>query len=179
LRNVKGRYAVDIDFKSGPKNSADILHRILEEEGPFDHLVTIFVRRIHFDMLKELSAIYRVRPHYISAERTRQVVEKWPLEVMGLRRKAFSMERARVIRKHGLHLFSNVMGRKDHEGGYQDAVDAGSLFIQTDHLDRLVPYLQKNGLYQPAVLSHNFEPMKSSGLLVNSQKLDMEHKRRV
>lgn len=159
LRNVKGRFAVDLDFKGGPKNSADILDKLLDEEGPFEHLITIFVRIHHFDMLKSLSYKYKLRPHFLTRKRTEKWAQTYPLKVMGLRRSAYSVENAKAITDNGLLLFSNVMGKKDNLVGYQDAINVGSRFIQTDHLDVLVPYLQKNGLYQPAVLDHDFNPI--------------------
>lgn len=160
LRNVRGRFVVDIDFKGGPRNSADILANLLEEEGySSGHLITIFARRHHFRMLKPLCPQYALRPHYISARRTRALSRDYPLELMGLRRLSFSFKAAEAITGSGLHLFCNVMGFSDNERGYEDSIKAGAKFIQSDHLDRLIPYLEERGLLERGVLGRDYEPL--------------------
>ena len=165
LRNVKGRYVVDIDFKGGPKNSAEILHRVLHEEG-FDRdgepLVTIFCRWFHFGRLIDLAPKYAVRPHFISNRRTRQISANHKLEIMGLRRFSFSQKAARAIRENDMHLFCNVMGREDNEKAFDECVKAGALFIQTDHIDRLVRYLDTRGLLERGVLGRDYKGLPGS-----------------
>ncbi|MEE9273561.1 MAG: glycerophosphodiester phosphodiesterase family protein [Robiginitomaculum sp.] len=159
LRNVRGRFAVDLDFKGGPKNSAMILKKQLDEEGfGNNHLVTIFVRRQHFSRLRDLCPQYALRPHYISRRRTKQLMQKHKLEVMGLRRFSFSFKAATAIRSHGMHLFCNVMGKDDCERGFQDSLDAGALFIQTDNLGELVQFLESRDILETNVLGRNFLP---------------------
>ncbi|RKQ72040.1 glycerophosphoryl diester phosphodiesterase [Litorimonas taeanensis] len=165
LRNVKGRFAVDIDFKGGPKNSAAILEDILISEGFMQDdapLVTIFSRRQHFDMLKSLSKNFAFRPHYLSEQRTVEWTQHHPINIMGLRRLSFSPKAAAVIRRQGVRLFSNVMGPYDNIMGFDDAIRAGSQFIQTDYLDQLVPYLEKRGLLETRVLGRDFMPLPSN-----------------
>ncbi len=159
LRNVKGRYVVDIDFKGGPRNSAKILLAVLEEEGfSSGHLVTIFARRHHFKLLNSLCPQYALRPHYISRRKTMKLTAQYPLEIMGLRRLSFSYKAAAHIRGADLHLFCNVMGLSDNERGFEDAVKAGAKFIQTDHLDRLIPYLEERNLLERGVLGRDYIP---------------------
>lgn len=163
LRNVRGRFAVDIDFKGGPKNSADMLENILIEEGFEDDqapLVTIFARRQHFEMLKPLSRLFALRPHFINEERVETIASQNPINIMGLRRLSFSPGAAASIRHNGMHLFTNVMGPYDSDIGFSDAIRAGSLFIQTDNLDRLVPYLENRNLLETRVLGRTFKPLK-------------------
>jgi len=158
LRNVRGRFAVDIDFKCGPKNSAEILEKVLIEEGFADEsapLVTVFVRRHHFEILKPLSAKFALRPHYISQSHTQWLAEKYPIMVMGLRRISFTPKAAASIRRNGFHLFSNVMGLYDNEIGFEDARRAGSRFIQTDNLELLIPYLKAWNLLETNVPKRN------------------------
>ena len=160
LRNVKGRFVVDIDFKGGPKNSAEILADVLEEEGfSSGQLVTIFARRHHFKQLKALLPQYALRPHYISARKTRFLAKTFPLEIMGLRRLSFSYRAARSITSSNLHLFCNVMGKYDNEKGFEDAVKAGARFIQSDNLDLLIPYLEKRSLLETRVLGRDYRPL--------------------
>ena len=162
LRNVNGRFVVDIDFKGGPENSAQILADVLEEEGfSSGQLVTIFARRHHFRLLNPLCPQYALRPHYISPRKTRFLANALPLEVMGLRRLSFSQKAARSITSSNLHLFCNVMGRYDNEKGFDDAIKAGARFIQTDNLDLLIPYLEKRGLLETRVLGRDYRPVES------------------
>lgn len=167
LRNVRGRFAVDIDFKGGPKNSAEIIEALLIEEGFYRDdapLVTIFSRRQHFEILKPLSAKFALRPHYVSEHHTQSLVDQYPLTVMGLRRLSFSPKASAAIRKEQLHLFSNVMGPYDNEVGFEEARRAGSLFIQTDNLDLLVPFLKERDLLETEVLGRNYKPLKSNSM---------------
>ncbi len=159
LRNVKSRFVVDIDFKGGPRNSAEILSQVLEEEGFLSgHLVTIFARRFHFSLLRSLSPQYALRPHYVSVRRTKWHSQQHALDIMGLRRLSFSFKAAKAIRDANFHLFCNVMGFSDNERGYDDSVKAGALFIQTDHLDRLIPYLEERNLLENGVLGRDYMP---------------------
>ncbi len=163
LRNVNGRFVVDIDFKGGPANSADILADVLEEEGFLSgQLVTIFARRQHFRLLSPLCPQYALRPHYINPRKTRFLAKNLPLEVMGLRRLSFSQKAARSITSSDLHLFCNVMGKFDNEQGFDDAVKAGARFIQSDNLDLLIPYLEKRGLLETRVLGRDYRPLEFS-----------------
>ena len=162
LRNVRGRFVIDLDFKGGPENSAEILEQVLEEEGySSGQLVTIFARRQHFSLLSPLCPQYALRPHYINARRTRDLVSRLPLEIMGLRRFSFSLKAAADITSANLHLFCNVMGFSDNARGFRDSVKAGALFIQTDHLDKLIPYLEERDLLETRVLGRDYLPVES------------------
>jgi len=170
LRNVRGRFVVDIDFKGGPKNSAEILARVLEEEG-FDkgQLVTIFARWQHYKLLLGLNPKYAIRPHYITAGRTRKISAPHQLGVMGLRRIAFSFRAAQAIRNNNLHLFCNVMGRHDNDRGFEDCIKAGALFIQSDHIDKLVHFLEQRDLLETRVLARDYLPIRDEAELVKPE----------
>lgn len=157
LRAVKGRAAVDIDFKAGPENSADLIAKILDEEG-FDDgsLVTVFVRAFEYRRMKPLPERYALRPHYQSARMTVEAAREDGVDIMGLRRRNFSFLAARDIADNGLALFANVMGAKDNEEGFEDALRAGARFIQTDRLDLLTAYLAERDLLADCVPSRNF-----------------------
>lgn len=152
LRNIYGRAAVDIDFKGGPEGSGRILADILDEEGYANGpLVTVFARARDYEKLRGVAPRYALRPHYVSAERTAEVARTDNIEIMGLRRRAFSFERAATVRAHGMELFANVMGFADGEQAFADSVKAGARYIQTDKLDELVAYLKARGLYDDCV----------------------------
>jgi hypothetical protein len=53
------------------------------------------------------------------------------------------------------------MGFSDNERGFEDSIRAGALFIQTDHLDRLIPYLEERDLLQNDVLGRDYQPFGS------------------
>jgi glycerophosphoryl diester phosphodiesterase len=147
LRNIKGRAAIDIDFKAGPANSSELITEILDEEG-FDDgsLVTIFVRAWNYEKMKPLPPRYVLRPHYRSPAHSIRAAREDGVEIMGLRRRNFSFAAARAMRDNHLVLFSNVMGPDDNETGYRDSLRAGARFIQTDRIDLLAAYLKGQGL---------------------------------
>jgi glycerophosphoryl diester phosphodiesterase len=162
LRHVKGRAAVDIDFKAGPDNSAELIARILDEEG-FDDgsLVTVFVRAWHYRKMKPLPERYALRPHYLNPERTAEA-RRAGVDIIGLRRRSWSFSAARTIAENDMALFANVMGGDDGRVGFDDAVRAGARFIQTDRLDLLAPYLRERGLLVECV------PSRTLGCLDNA-----------
>lgn len=161
LRAVKGRAAVDIDFKAGPENSAALIANILDEEG-FDDgsLVTVFIRAWNYRKMKPLPARYALRPHYLSAVRTTEAAQSG-VDVMGLRRRDFSFRAARAIADNDVALFANVMGRDDNAAGYADAIRAGARFIQTDQPETLIPYLKERGLYADCLPARDLKCMEN------------------
>lgn len=147
LRNLKGRAAIDIDFKSGPRNSGELIADILDEEGWRDGpLVTVFARSWHYEHLRAVAPRYALRPHYIPGEAAEARALADGVAIMGLRRRSFSFAAADRIRSAGFHLFANVMGPADGPRGFADSIAAGARFIQSDKLDELVPYLRTRGL---------------------------------
>ncbi len=157
LRNIKGRAAVDIDFKGGPDNSGDLLAKILDEEGFRDGpLITVFARSWDYKKLKGLIGKYQLRPHYQNKAHTQKVAVEDGIEVMGLRRRSFSFRAAQANSKNNIVNFTNVMGFSDGPRGYSDSIEAGARFIQTDHLDRLAPYLAERGLLESCIPSRDF-----------------------
>ena len=184
LENVAGRFMVDLDFKAGPENSADILRRILHETG-FDKdvapLVTIFCRdKDAFEKLKPLNDLYAVRPLYLNKDQAKRMSEQ-AVKVMGLRQHKLTFKRAKRIRRdHDMYLFSNAMkyniwglarewlslkarrkkpSDKTLRKIYTKAMKGGSLFIQTDYLNDLVAFLKEHNVYQDYALNRHFQPI--------------------
>ena len=158
LRNIKGRAAVDIDFKGGPSDAGERLVKILDEEGYRDGpLVTVFARARHLNRLKAVSPHYALRPHFQSSAKTAALADELQINVMGLRRRSFSFSAADAITSRDIILFANVMGFADGPRGFEDSVRAGARFIQTDHLDKLVSYLQQRDLLETCVLGRDFK----------------------
>ncbi|MDZ7629385.1 MAG: glycerophosphodiester phosphodiesterase family protein [Parvularculaceae bacterium] len=153
LRHLKGRAAIDIDFKAGPTDAAERIAAILDAEGYDDgSLVTVFVRAWHYRKMKPLPERYALRPHFQSAEAAAEA-RAAGVDIMGLRRRNFSFAAARAIADNDLALFANVMGRDDGAEGFSDALRAGARFIQTDRLDLLTPFLKERGLLADCVPS--------------------------
>lgn len=183
LENVQGRFMVDLDFKAGPADSAQILKKVLHETG-FNRddapLVTIFCRDPEaYEKLKPLNELYSVRPLYLNKDQAKQMSEE-KIRVLGLRSYQFTSKRADRIDELNMHLFSNAM--KYNISGliraglgirvkrkkprpktlrkiYKRAMDGRSLFIQTDYLPDLVKFLKEHNLYQDQVLDRNFQPI--------------------
>lgn len=157
LRALKGRAAVDIDFKGGPQDSGALLADILDEEGWREGpLVTIFARAWHYEKLRGAAPRYLVRPHFVNPGRAEKLAREDGVSVMGLRRAAFSFRNARAIRKAGLAIFANVMGRDDGARGFEDSLAAGAVFIQSDNLDALVQFLDARGVLATCVPARDF-----------------------
>ena len=172
LRNLKGRAAIDIDFKGGPDNSGDLLADLLDEEGYADGpLVTVFARAWDYHKLRGVIGRYHLRPHYQNAKHAAHVARNDGIEVMGLRRWSHSANRAEIIRKENMHLFSNVMGSADGPRGFADSIDARARFIQSDNLDQLTPYLAERNLLERCIPGRNFKcwrPRENDNRLVAS-----------
>ncbi|MEZ5897338.1 MAG: glycerophosphodiester phosphodiesterase family protein [Parvularculaceae bacterium] len=157
LRHLKGRAAIDIDFKSGPANSGELIAAILDEEGYADGpLVTIFARAWSYDKVKAASPRYALRPVWRGRDLAGRQAHEDGVEIFGMRRRAFSFERAQEIRNDGFTLFANTMGADDNERSFADNVLAGARFIQTDNLDLLAPFLAERGLLMTCVPARDF-----------------------
>ena len=183
LRNVQGRFMVDIDFKGGFENSVDVLRTTLREEG-FEKdgapLVTIFCRdkKTCADLMS-LNDIHAVRPLYQDKNQARQMSDS-NIRVMGLRNHQFTLKRTKRIHDLNMHLFKNTMKYnlidlareliglrvkrkkpKLHKllGYYENGMTGGALFIQSDYLPDLVAFLKEREVYQDQVFNRNFQPI--------------------
>ena len=185
LKNVRGRFMVDLDFKSGPDASGELLRQTLKragfnkEEAP---LVTIFCRdNEDYHKVKSLNDLYAVRPLYLGKGQVAGMRENG-IRVMGLRNYQFTLKRARRLRKQDMQLFTNAMQYnplamlrerlgfkhrrkkpdiKTLERIYKQAIEGGSLFIQTDYLPELVKFLKANNVYQDRVMGRDFQALNS------------------
>jgi len=185
LRNVRGRFMVDIDFKGGFENSAQALKSLLREEGfesPGAPLITIFCRdKDSCAALMDLNDFYAVRPLYLNKNHAKEMADL-NIRVMGLRNYQFTLKRARRIRGYDMYLFKNTMkynalnllrellglptkrkrpAYKKLNKYFENGQEGGALFIQTDYLSELVDFLKDRGIYQEAVLGRNFQPLGS------------------
>lgn len=183
LRNVRGRFMVDIDFKAGFEGATAALMALLEEEGFAEEgapLITIFCRdRKTSDELMTLNDLYAVRPLYLNKDHAKAMAALG-IKVMGLRNHQLTTKRADRIRDLNMLLFSNTMKyspwgllkellglpvkRKKPKAEkltryYQDAITKGARFIQTDYLEDLVKILKAQDRYEDNVLDRDFNPI--------------------
>ena len=176
---------VDLDFKRGPDNSAEILRPLLINAGFHRNntpLVTIFCRtKLDYDKLKSLRDICRLRPLYQDKGHISEMKAE-DVRIMGIRNYQYKSNIVLNMRNVGIHAFVNSMRtKKDLEkipiiGGiiaqivtwreqsiqkiYKKASEAGALFIQTDDLPGLVTFLTEKGLYEGRVLNRHFQPLE-------------------
>lgn len=164
LKNVRGRFAVDIDYKAGPETDAAMkLDALLTQEGFAEAgapLVTIFVRRGKFEELRSLHPKFNIRPIYASRKNCRKLAEMG-VKVMGLRTYYYTAAAARNIRKPGMLLFANTMPKDENQSVkmYNEYLHVGAKFIQTDDLETLVFHLRSLGKLETRVLGRDFEPL--------------------
>jgi glycerophosphoryl diester phosphodiesterase len=177
LRNIKGRAAPDIDFKAGPMNSAELIAKLLDEEG-FDDgsLVTVFVRTWDYEKIRRLPARYRLRANFRVAEKTRDRAENDGAPIFGVRQESVRPNVARLIAAEGYTLFSNAMGEGDNDRGYNASLQAGARFIQTDRLDRLAPYLKSRGVLLDCLPARDLTCFEA-GTLTKSEIADAGYRR--
>lgn len=188
LRNVRGRFMVDLDFKGGPSNSANILRNILvktnftSDTAP---LVTIFCRdEEDYNKLKSLDDICRLRPLYQSKEQISKMSNDG-VKIMGIRNHHYKSKIVRYMKERNIEAFVNSMPRlnkkeaRNHtpiigplvaivtkwfdskpEKIYKKASSAKAQFIQTDDLPGLVAYLKENGIYEDQALNKYMQPLE-------------------
>lgn len=143
LQALKGKGLPDIDFKKGdPK----LLVKILEEEGFLeDGNVTMHTgNQEYIEAVQELTDKILLRPScYGGIAALDDCMEKRKMSVVNVNWRSFSREYADAIHKRGLKVFVNTLGRaSDKPKNMKKALAAGADYIQTDHLDELMPLLQ-------------------------------------
>jgi len=146
LSAIEGRALPDLDFKAGTPGkliaalekhnllgkvtlycgSWDLLQSTLQENKQFEIRPTVPFGRIGLPILLE-----KLNPPIVNMD--------WPQFTESL-----------VLETHllGKKAFVNVMGANDTEFGMLRAMDAGADYLQSDHLDLLMPLLRARGLHK-------------------------------
>lgn len=133
------------------------------------------------------SPLNRLDP-FFKKRRHAQKMRNFGINVMGLREYQFEVHRAEFLRELPVYIFANTMKTSAKVAFFNDrrdkrdsprrhkhpkttkqqredirwkAVGLGPIFMQTDYLDELVPFLKENGLYQHQVLGRDFQPINS------------------
>lgn len=127
----------------------------------------------------------KYNPFFKKRKHARQMRD-FGVNVIGLREYQFEQDRANFLRDLPVQVFANAMKngklaaalneiydkrdwrrRTKHPPTneqqrleiYSEATEMGSLFVQTDHLVELVPFLKQKGLYQDQVLGRDFRSL--------------------
>lgn len=136
----------DIDFKAGDPEK---LVALLEEFGMHEG-VTLYCT--NWDLMKRT---LRLAPKMIARPTARRgspglpnLLETMNPPVVNIDWPAFTERLVLDIHLAGKKAFVNCMGPNDTPLGMQLAIDAGADYIQTDHLDVLLPLLRKQGLHE-------------------------------
>ncbi len=145
LLALKDRATPDLDFKAGTPSK---LIAALEKTGMLGR-TTLYCGR--WSLMQEtvsLSPKFEIRPTapkgLIGLART---VETFDPQLINIDWPEFSYELIRQVHLSGRKAFVNTLGVNDNEYGMLHAIEAGADYIQSDHLDVLIPLLRSRGLH--------------------------------
>ncbi len=145
LTAIRGRALPDIDFKAGDPQK---LVKILREENLLGK-VTLYCG--NWDLLQatlEISDDFFIRPTVpIGKIGLPLLIDQFDPPIVNIDWPEFSEALIRDIHLVGKKAFMNTMGANDNEFGMMSSIKAGADYIQTDHLDILLPMLRAKGLH--------------------------------
>jgi glycerophosphoryl diester phosphodiesterase len=146
LAAIEGRALPDIDFKAGdPEKLVDAVR-----EAGLLGKVTLYCG--DWEKLKAILAIdsgFTIRPTASKGlPGLHEVVSELDPPIVNIDWKNFSEELIRAIHLDGRKAFVNTMGDDDNAESMVRAIEAGADYIQTDHLDVLMPLLRERGLHK-------------------------------
>lgn len=146
LAAIKDRALPDIDFKYGdPKKLVDAV-----SAAGLIGKVTLFCG--DWDLMKAVLAIdkgFMIRPTAPKGlPGLEDLVAELDPPIVNIDWKYFSEELVRTIHLDGRKAFVNTMGKDDNAASMARAIEAGADYIQTDHLDLLLPLLRERALHE-------------------------------
>lgn len=146
LAAIRGRALPDIDFKAGTPQK---LVEILQEEGP-PGKITLYcgswnLLRATLNVSRDFLARPTVPSGRIGLPR---LVQELNPPIVNMDWPQFSEPLVRDVHLAGKKAFVNTMGPNDTEFGMISAIEAGADYLQSDHLDVLVPLLRSRGLHE-------------------------------
>jgi len=146
LAAIEGRALPDIDFKAGdPEKLVDIVRG-----AGLLGKVTLYCG--DWDTMKAVLALdpgFIIRPTAPKGlPGLEKVIEELDPAIVNIDWKYFTEELVRKIHLDGRKAFVNTMGDRDAAESMIRAIEAGADYIQTDHLDVLLPLLRERGLHK-------------------------------
>ncbi|GMV93488.1 MAG: hypothetical protein AMXMBFR82_32660 [Candidatus Hydrogenedentota bacterium] len=146
LAAIEGRALPDIDFKAGdPEKLVDavrdagLLGKVTLYCGDWEKLKAVLA----------LDAGFIIRPTAPKGlPGLKEVITELNPPIVNIDWKYFSEELVRAIHLGGRKAFVNTMGDEDDAESMVRAIEAGADYIQTDHLDVLLPLLRQRGLHE-------------------------------
>jgi glycerophosphoryl diester phosphodiesterase len=146
LAAIEGRAVPDIDFKAGdPEKLVDAVR-----EAGLLGKVTLYCG--DWQTLKAVLALdsgFIIRPTAPKGlPGLSDVLTELDPPIVNIDWKYFSEELIRAIHLSGRKAFVNTMGDHDNAASMVRAIDAGADYLQTDHLDVLLPLLRQRGLHK-------------------------------
>ncbi len=143
---IDGRALPDIDFKAGdPEKLVDavrgagLLGKVTLYCGDWEKLKAVLA----------LDSGFMIRPTAPKGlPGLEEVIAELNPPIVNIDWKYFSEELVRAIHLGGRKVFVNTMGDRDNAESMVRAIEAGADYIQTDHLDVLLPLLRQRGLHE-------------------------------
>jgi glycerophosphoryl diester phosphodiesterase len=146
LDSLGGQALPDIDFKAGtPEKLVSVLDK-------FRLLGKVTLYCGDWDLLRrtlDVSREFRIRPTVpVGRAGLPVLIEKFNPPIVNIDWAEFSEGLIRDVHASGREAFVNTMGPNDNEFGIARAIEAGADYIQSDHLEVLMPMLRSRGLHK-------------------------------
>jgi glycerophosphoryl diester phosphodiesterase len=143
LNHIRGRAIPDIDFKSG---SPDELIRVLDEEGFLASSLTLYSGSWDLlGMIKQKTDKLLLRPTVpFGLSGLPIVLQELNPEIININWEQFSEGLVQSVHLSGKKSFLNTM-QHDTEFGMRKMIQTMPDYIQSDHLDILVPMINETG----------------------------------
>lgn len=146
LAAIQGRALPDIDFKAGDPEK---LVSAVRDAGLLGKVT------LYCGDWEKLKAVLALDPGFIIRPTApnglpglKDVVSALDPPIVNIDWKYFSEELVRAVHLDGRNAFVNTMGDHDDAESMVRAIEAGADFIQSDHLDVLLPLLRQRGLHK-------------------------------
>ncbi len=146
LDAMKGRALPDLDFKAG---APEKLVEAVERHGLLGEVTLYCGPWTLLRATLEVSREFRIRPTVPYGRMgLPMLLEEFDPPIVNIDWAEFSEPLVRDVHLLGRKAFLNTMGANDTEFGMLRAIEAGADYLQTDHLDVLLPLLRERGLHK-------------------------------
>ena len=146
LETMKGKALPDLDFKAGEPE------KLIATVRKFGLLGKVTLYCGSWPLMHrtiELSRDFLIRPTVpFRGAGFGKLLDEFDPPIVNMDWKEFSEPLVRRVHIHGTKAFVNTMGPNDTELAMIQAIEAGADYMQSDHLDVLVPLLRSRGLHR-------------------------------